>query len=171
MSRRDITDFELEEGSIGVEGDIHYTRTCNPIVEVGYYMRGNHTNSDVVFHFRNCRCESYDQETCYHNLEKFRRTWVPLPTDGIFIHRLDCIYELKKLKRHYWEDNKRKKCYKYVYNCTCRYTLNPRTARHDPNDRGEFLVYMKYMSKTIKFVGFYFVLFKILPIKTVLLYN
>lgn len=170
MSRRDITDIELIQGSKGIQEDEHDSKNCDPVIEPGYYMRDNHNYSDVVFHLRYCKCTSYNHKTCRDNLKNFRETSVILPTDGISMHRLDCIYELKKLKRHDWEGNERRTRYKYVYTCTCRYPLNPKTARHDPNDRGEFLVYIKYKSQTITFVVLYFVLSKIL-LKTVLFHN
>lgn len=150
MSRTDITDSELIQGSKGIQEDVHYNKNCDPVIETGYYMRDNYTDSLVVFYFRNCRCGSYDKETCYRNLENFRRTWIPLPTDGIFIHRFDCKQIVAKTKG-YWKENMQREYYKYEYNCICRYTLHPNTHRHEPNDRGEFLIVMKY-----KICGFLF---------------
>lgn len=143
MIQSDIIDSELTEGSEGIQEDLHYSKSCDPVIKKGFFMRDNNTYSRVVIYFRNCSCASYDQDTCDRNLKKFRRSSVLLPTDGIYIHRPDCEQTVTK-RKGYWKDNMQRTCYKYMYNCFCRYTLKQNTNHHDPNDRGKFLVYIRY---------------------------
>lgn len=140
MSQSEITDSDLERISKGVQRDTHYKEDCDPRIETGTYVRDNQIIGSVKCHFRYCNCGSYNQATCYQVLENFRRTSVPLPTDGIFIHRPDCEYDLMKLKTHCKNGDQQLDVYTYVYKCTCRYTRNPSTAFHDPTDRRELLV-------------------------------
>lgn len=137
MSRSEITDSELEMISRGVNGDKHYKETCDPVCEICWYTRGKHIIGQVQALFRKCECGKSDQEICNQVLENLYNGGVQLPTDGISIHRLDCIHKLTKLKQKSKKknDNVQYEYYKYVYNCTCRYTLEPNTSHHDPNDR------------------------------------
>lgn len=140
MSQREITYSDLERISKGVQMDTHYQEDCDPKVITGKYIRDNKTIGHVKCHFRYCNCGRYNQATCSDVLKNFRKTWVPVPTDGIFIHRFDCEYELMKVKSHVKIGNQQRDVYTYEYKCTCRYTLNPNTSFHDPNNRGELLV-------------------------------
>lgn len=107
-------------------------------------MWDNYNYSDVVFYLRYCKCIRYNYKICYDNLKNFCEILVLLLMDGIFMYWFDCIYELKKLKRYDWEGNEWRICYKYVYMCICRYLFNLKIVCYDLNDRGEFLVYIKY---------------------------
>lgn len=143
MTQSEITDVELEWISKGVQRDTHFQEDCDPQIVTGTYFRDNQIVSSVQCHFRYCKCGRYNKAACDKVLENFWRTSVPLPTDGIFIHRPACRYDLMKVKSHCKIGDQQLDVYTYVYKCICRYTLNPSTAFHDSTDRRELLVVHK----------------------------
>lgn len=143
MSQGEITDSELINGSMGVHEDIHDNKTnCKPIPKRAWYSVGSYPVCEVIAYFRYCNCGNYSEAECERILEQFRTTGVRLPTDGLTIHRLGCSYKLTPIPIKYYRNNIQMTGYRYEHKCTCMYTDRPRTAFHDPTNRGEFLVYM-----------------------------
>lgn len=143
MGQREITDIELNKGSTGVEGDVHYDTKCIPVKKIGAYSKGLLViDPNVVGYFRKCKCGRH--KGCDQVLEQFRTTGVSLPTDGVSIHRPGCSFELT-IKDHFEKDSVegiQRKYYIYHHACTCRYTVQPKTAHHMRSDVGKILLYM-----------------------------
>ena len=114
MTSNDITNFDLENGSKGVDEEIHYSKFCCPKMKIGTYYEGKKEIGSMKFFFRNCLCGKFDQNKCLKVLEQFS-SYIPLPTDGVDIHRdgEECYYDDPILQ---FDNNSRRI---YIYRCHC----------------------------------------------------
>lgn len=143
MGQREITDIELNEGSMGVDEDVHYDINCIPVKKIGTYRTGSLViDPNVLVYFRKCKCGRH--QGCDQALEQFRTNGVPLPTDGVSVHRPGCSFE-RTIRAHFEKDSVegiQRKYYIYHHACTCRYTVKPKTAHHKRSDWGKILLFM-----------------------------
>lgn len=139
MGQREITDIELNEGSMGVDEDVHYDINCIPVKKIGTYRTGSLViDPNVVYYFRQCKCGRH--QGCDQALEQFRTNGIPLPTDGVSVHRPGCSFE-RTITAHFEKDSVegiQRKYYIYHHACTCRYTVKPKTAHHKRSDWDRF---------------------------------
>lgn len=138
MGQREITDIELNEGSMGVDEDVHYDINCLPVEKIGTYRKGSLVIvPNVVAYFRKCTCGYYKERD-----QVWRQSCVTLPTDGVSIHRPTCSFIMTWRKGFKRIDGEQRTCYTYQHACTCRYTRQPNTALRALDEVGKFLVYM-----------------------------
>lgn len=118
----EITDFDLENGSSGVEGEDHYSTECIPIDRIGIYIRRSEEIGRVVGFFRHCQCGKYSKQECKSLLRKFETSTVPLPSDGLDIHRkgAGCNYTCDPLPRIEKVDGVQRTVYTYILHCSCK---------------------------------------------------
>lgn len=141
MGQREITDIELNEGSMGVDEDEHYDINCIPVRKFGTYRRGSLViDPNVLVYFRKCKCGRH--YGCDQVLEQFRTNGVPLPTDGVSVHRPFCSFDLTKREYFGKVNGEQRTYYIYKHACICRYPLNPNTALRALDEGGKFLVYI-----------------------------
>jgi hypothetical protein len=125
MSLCDITDVDLVDGSKGVEAEEHFSSRCKPLMEYGIYMRGFRNIGKVVAYFRYCECEfeeSDSDKTEYKTvLEQFRTSGIPLPTNGVDIHRNNkCSYCVNQREKTDLETGRKKTVYLFHLKCFCK---------------------------------------------------
>lgn len=118
MTSNDITDSKLENGSAGVDEEIHYSKSCCPKMETGNYRSGGIPIGRVRGFFRNCLCGKFDKNKCSAVLQQFYSSGIPLPTDGVDIHRdgEECYYDDPILQF----DNNSRRIYIYSCHCSCK---------------------------------------------------
>lgn len=118
----EITDFDLENGSKGVEGEEHYSTECVPLNRIGVYFRRSVDNGRIVCFFRDCRCGKYSKQECKTLLRKFETSMVPLPSDGLDIHRkgAGCYYTCDPRPRMEKVDGVQRTVYTYILHCSCK---------------------------------------------------
>jgi hypothetical protein len=127
MSWNDITQDTLVRGSIGVEGEEHDSPTCTPLTENGIYIRNSRNIGNLVVCFRNCKCGKYNRAECERVLEQFQISTIPLPTDGVDIHRDHrCYYSDVPQEKIIRQGNRQRKVYIFPLHCVCK--TRPRTA-------------------------------------------
>ena len=118
MTSNDITDFDLENDSNGVDEEIHYSKSCCPIMETGSFKRGGRNIGSIKLFFRNCLCGKFDKNKCSAVLHQFSSSGIILPTDGVDIHRdgAECYYDDPILQI----DNNSQRTYIYRCHCFCK---------------------------------------------------
>lgn len=118
MTSNDITDFDLENGSKGVDEETHYQNICGPIMKNGNYRRGGILIGNVRIFFRNCQCGKFDKNQCLAVMQQFSSSSIPLPTDGVDIHRdgAGCYYD-DPIPQF---DNNSQRTYIYRCHCFCK---------------------------------------------------
>lgn len=124
MTSNDIEDFDLENGSKGVDEEIHYSKSCCPKMETGNYRSGGIYIGKIKIFFRNCLCGKFDKNKYTAVLEQFHSSSVPLPTDGLDIHRsgTNCYYNAPVTKI---DSNSQMV---YIFRCHCECKKLSRTA-------------------------------------------
>lgn len=71
MASNDITDFVLEIGSMGVDGETASSNSCCPTMKTGdVYSRGNARHDSITICVRNCQCGIFDKNKCMEVLRK-----------------------------------------------------------------------------------------------------
>lgn len=118
----EITDFDLENGSNGVEGEDHYSTECIPQERIGRLIRGSVDIGRIVCFFRDCRCGRYSDQECKNLLRKFETSSVPLPSPGLDIHRkgAGCYYTHEPRLRMERVDGVQRTVYTYTLYCYCK---------------------------------------------------
>lgn len=118
----EITDFDLENGSNGVEGEDHYSTECIPQERICRFIRRSVDIGRVVGFFRDCRCGKYSNQECKNLLRKFETSTVPLPSAGLDIHRegRGCYYTCEPRPRMERVDGVQQTVYTYTMYCFCK---------------------------------------------------
>lgn len=119
----EITDSDLENGSKGVEGEDHYSKECIPLHRTGIYIRRSEEIGRIVGFFRNCQCgKKYSKQECKNLLRKFETSTVPLPSDGLDIHREGtvCYYTCDPRPRMEKVDGVQRTVYTCILHCSCK---------------------------------------------------
>eukprot|EP00477_Mikrocytos_mackini_P003159 GAHX01003878.1.p1 GENE.GAHX01003878.1~~GAHX01003878.1.p1 ORF type:complete len:132 (-),score=6.03 GAHX01003878.1:212-607(-) len=118
----EITDFDLKNGSNGVEGEDHYSTECSPLSRIVIYIRRSKEIGRVVGFFRNCQCGKYSKQECENLLRKFETSGIPLPSVGLDIHRkgAGCYYAYDPRPRVEKIDGVQQTVYTYTMHCFCK---------------------------------------------------
>lgn len=120
----EISDFDLEKGSQGVEGEDHYSTECVPEKKIGRFINGSKYIGLIVGFFRYCRCGKYNEQECKSLMRKSETSTIPLPSDGFDIHRdkAGCYYSCNPNPKFVRVNGVQKNLYTYKLHCYCKVT-------------------------------------------------
>lgn len=123
----DISDFDLIEGSKGVEGEDHYSTECVPEKQIRRFNKASNFIGMIVGFFRYCRCGKYNEQECKSLM---RKSTITLPSDGIDIHRdgAGCYYSCDTNPKFVRVNGVQKNLYTYKLHCFCK--NRPMTAHY-----------------------------------------